>query len=246
MPRPGGHAEPCALERARSLADEDPKNDRFRRILALSYRKLADLESQQGELGQALQDARNAAEINRALAAVDPDNAQASANFALSLTMIASLLDKAGNGHAALDEYRHALAILEKLSTAAPTNLFMRSQLTEALVATGTLLAHQDRIAEARALSTRGIAIARELAGRPTATPDELSQYAQILLTCEPVELRDARSALKTAAQAVEKSQGRDPRSLRVLAQAYLKNGDTVRAAETEQRAQRLTAPHQN
>ena len=232
-----------AMQRARSLADEDPKNDRFRRILALSYRKLADLESQRGELGEAVQNARSAADINRALAAVDPDNAQASANFALSLMTTAKLLEKTGKSQAALDEYRQAVAILEKLSAAAATNLFMRSQLTEALVATGALLAHQGHTAEARSLTSRGAAIARDLASRPAATPDELSQYAQILLTCEPAELRDAATALKTAEQAVEKSQGHDPRSLHILAQAYLKNGDSAHAAEAEQRAQSLAAP---
>jgi eukaryotic-like serine/threonine-protein kinase len=235
-----------AMERARLLANEDPKNDRFRRILALSYRKLADLESERDELGPALQNARSAAEINRALAAVDPDNAQASANFALSLTTMAGLLDRTGRRPAALEQYRHALAILEKLSAGASNNLFTRSQLADALVATGTLLARQGRAAEARALSSRGVAIARDLANRADATPDELSQYAQILLSCEPDELRDAAVALKTAGQAVEKSQGRDPKSLRVLAQAYLKNGDTSHAAETEQRAQRLTVPRKN
>lgn len=232
-----------AMERARSLADEDPKHDRFRRILALSYRKLAEVESERGELGQALQNARSAAEINQALAGADPDNAQASANFALSLTTLAGLLDKSGDGRAALDQYRHALAILEKLAAGAPNNLFTRSQLADALVATGTLLTRQGHVAEARTLSSRGVAIARDLANRADATPDELSQYAQILLTCEPAELRDAARALKSAEQAVEKAQGRDPRSLRVLAQAYLRNGDTSRSAETEQRAQRLTAP---
>jgi len=235
-----------AIQRARSLADEDPKNDRFRRILALSYRKLADLESQRGEFGQALPNARSAEEINQALATADPDNAQASANFALSLTTMANLLDKTGNERTALNEYRHALAILERLSAAAPANLFMRSQLADALVGTGALLAHQGQVAEARTLTSRGVTIARELASPATATPDELSQYARILLTCEPVELRDAAAALKTAEQAVEKSQGRDPKSLHVLAQAYLKNGNTSRAAETEQRAQRLTVPHEN
>lgn len=88
--------------------------------------------------------------------------------------------------------------------------------------------------------------IARDLASRATATPDELTQSAQILLTCEPAELRDAAGALRSAEQAVEKSQGRDPKRLHILAQAYLKNGETSRAAEAEQRAQRLTAPHEN
>jgi serine/threonine protein kinase/tetratricopeptide (TPR) repeat protein len=227
-----------AMERARSLADEDPKNDRFRRILALSYRKLADLESQRGELGEALQNARSAAEINQALAAADPSNAQASSNFALSLMTLADLQNRTGNAGGALDEYRQAIAILEKLSAAAPTNLFMRGQLAEVLVATGAVLAHQGRVAEARARASRGVALARDLARLPSATPDDLSRYALILLTCEPAELRDPAIALENARRAVDVSGGHDPRSLHILAKAYLQGGDAARATETERRAQ--------
>ena len=229
-----------ALQLAQPLAAEDATNDRFRRILALSYRKLADLENQRGELGQALQHARSAAEINHALAAADPANAQASSNFALSLMTLADLLSKTGNGGGALDEYRQTIAILEKLSAAAPANLFMRGQLAEALVASGAVLTRQGRVADARAATSRGVALARDLAKRAGATPDDLSRYALILLTCEPAELRDAASALASAGQAVEKSAGRDPRSLRVLAQAYSQNGDAARAAETERLAATL------
>jgi non-specific serine/threonine protein kinase/serine/threonine-protein kinase len=235
-----------ALRRAESLAAEDPKNDRFRRILALSHRKLADFEIQRGEFAQALPHARSAAEINKALSAADPDNAQASANFALSLTTLADLQSKTGNPAAALDEYRQANAILGQLTTAAPTNLFTRGQLADSLVATGTLLAQQGRVADARTSTARGVAIARELASRTSATPDELSRYAHILLTCQPADLRDAAAALKSAEQAVLRSSGRDPKSLQVLAQAYLQNGDTTRAAETQRRVASLAASRTN
>jgi non-specific serine/threonine protein kinase/serine/threonine-protein kinase len=231
-----------ALQRAESLTAEDPKNDRFRRILALSYRKLADLETQRGEFAEALQSARAAAEINRALAAADPDNAQASANFALSLTTMAELRNRTGDPAGALVEYRQAVAILDKLSAAAPANLFTRGALADALLATGAALAQQGRVAEARASSARGVAIARELASRADATPDELSRYAQILLTCQPAELRDAAAARGSAEQAVLKSSGRDPKSLQVLAQAYAQTGDTTRAAETQRRLASLAA----
>jgi tetratricopeptide (TPR) repeat protein len=235
-----------ALERAQSLAAADPKNDRFRRILALSHRKLADLESQQGEFGQALQNAHHAAEINRALAAADPDNAQASANFAESLTTLAHLLNKTGNPAGALERYRQANVILEKLSTAGPTNLFIRGQLADSLVATGALLAQHGRAAEGRLLTIRSVAIARELASRATATPDELSRYALILLTCQPAELRDPVGALRSAEEAVARSAGRDPKSLQILAQAYLGNGDPTRAAATQRRVASLTASPAN
>jgi non-specific serine/threonine protein kinase/serine/threonine-protein kinase len=235
-----------ALQRAQSLVAADPKNDRFRRILALSYRKLAELETQRGAFVQALPYARSAAEINQALAAADPDNAQASANSALSLTTLADLHSKTGSPAAALDEYRQAVTILEKLSAAAPSNLFIRGTLAEALVATGTVLAQQGRVTEARTSTARGVAVARELASRASATPDELSRYAQILLTCQPADLRDPAVALRSAKQAVLNSSGRDPKSLQVLAQAYLQNGDTTRAAETQRRLASLAAPGAN
>ena len=230
-----------ALQLAQSLAAEDPGNDRFRRILSLSHRKLAEVASHRGELGEALQHVRSTAAITQALASADPDNAQASANLALSLTTLGDLLNKTGNGREALEKYRQVVAILEKLSAAAPANLFTRGALADALVTTGTVLAQQHFMAEARASTSRGVAIARDLATRSTATPDELSRYAQILLTCEPAELRDPATARKYAELAVGKSDGRDPRSLQILAQAYVQNGYGALAAETERRAQGLT-----
>jgi hypothetical protein len=86
------------------------------------------------------------------------------------------------------------------------------------------------------------VTIARELASRATATPDELNRYALILLTCQPAELRDPVTALSSAEQAVAQSAGRDPRSLQVLAQAYLQNGEAARAAETQRRVASLSA----
>jgi tetratricopeptide (TPR) repeat protein len=232
-----------AQQRAQPLAAEEPSNDRFRRILALSYRKLADLENARGDRREALQNARSAAEINQALAAADPSNAQASSNFALSLMTLADLQNKTGNGDGALDEYRQAITILEKLSAAAPMNLFMRGQLAEALVATGVVLTHQGHVTEARARASRGVALARDLAQLPAATPDDLSRYALILLTCEPAELRDPAIALENARRAVDESGGHDPRSLHILAKAYLQSGDAARAAETERRAQSPASP---
>ncbi|HYL04062.1 MAG TPA: protein kinase [Steroidobacteraceae bacterium] len=234
-----------AMQRAQSLTAEDPKNDRFQRILALSYRKVAEMENRRGEFAQALQSAGHAARINEALAAADPQNAQAGANFALSLTTLADLLTKTGNSRTALDRYLQAGEILQRLSAAAPTNIFMRGQLADALVAAGGAAARQGRPAQARDLTLRGVAMARDLAGKPDATPDELSRYALILLSCQPADLRQPVVALRSAEQAVSKSAGRDPRSLQVLAQAYRQTGDRARAEETERRALSLTSsPH--
>ena len=234
-----------ALQRAQSLAAEDPGNDRFRRILALGHRKLAELQSEQGDLAGALQNVRSTADITRALAAADPGNAQASANLALSLTSLAGLLQRTGDLRGALDNYRQVVAILEKLTAAAPANLFMRGQLAEMLVTEATVLAQLGRTTEARASTLQGVAIARDLASRATATPDELSRYAWVLLTCQPSDLRDLPTARHYAELAVERSDRHDPHSLRILAEAYRQSGDAAHAAQTEQLASNLTAPRQ-
>ena len=77
---------------------------------------------------------------------------------------------------------------------------------------------------------------------RAAATPDELSRYALMLLTCQPAELRDLTAALQSAEQAVARSGGRDPKSLQILAQAYLQNGDGARAADTQRRVASLAS----
>jgi tetratricopeptide (TPR) repeat protein len=226
-----------ALERAQSLAAGDPKNDRFRRILALSYRKIADLDKQKEDYNQALENASRATEINQSLAAADPDNAQAANNYALSLTTVADLLNKTGDLEGSLAKYRQTVGILEKLSAAAPADLFLRGQLSQTLVSIGAVLAQQGKLAEARTSTSRGLAMARDLANRVAATPDELSRYALALLTCSPADLREEATALQKAKQAVEKSGERDPKSLDLLAQAYFQTGDSARAIEAEKKA---------
>jgi tetratricopeptide (TPR) repeat protein len=236
-----------ALELAEPVSAADPKNDRSQRVLALCYRKLGDIENQRGDFRQALQSALKAADINQALAAADPDNAQAKRNFALSLTSAADLLNKTGERPDALSKYRQAVGILEKLSAAAPADRFTRGQLSGALVSTAAVLAQQAQMAEARTMTSRALAIARELANWTSATPDELSQYAIMLMTCQPPDLREPATALLNAKQAVEKSVARDPKSLDILAQAYFQNGDAPRAIATEREVLKLlSAPSPN
>ena len=232
-----------ALERAQSLAAADPQNDRFRRILALSYRKMGDLESQKGNYQQALQNARKALELNQTLAAADPHNAQAANNYALSLTTVADLLKKTGDLEGSLTTYRQAAAILGERATAASPDLFMQGQLSQTLLSIGAVLGEQKNLAEARSATSRGLSIARDLANRASATPDELSQYALALLTCSPADLREPATALQKAREAVEKSAERDPKSLDILAQAYFQTGDSAGAIEAEKKALNLLPP---
>jgi hypothetical protein len=112
--------------------------------------------------------------------------------LALCHRKLADLASRKGALVEAIPHARSAVDINQARADAAPTNLFTRGELAETLVATGAALAHQGHMAEARASTARGAQIARDLASRSTATPDELSRYASILLTCEPTELRSS------------------------------------------------------
>ena len=94
-------------------------------------------------------------------------------------------------------------------------------------------------------MTTRGLAMSRELASRPEATPDDLSQYALGFLTCEPRVLRDPATALRLAKASVAKSGGTDSGNLDILAQAYFATGDIAHAIESEEHAISLLAPLQ-
>src|SRR5207247_778148 len=115
---------------------------------------------------------------NENLMNADPTNAQASMNYAISLRWTGDLLTKMGDTPGALLKYRRVLEILDGLSANQPENVLIRGRHSEMLITTADLLSSSGRMAEARSLTSRGLAEAKELAARPDATPDDLSQYA--------------------------------------------------------------------
>jgi tetratricopeptide (TPR) repeat protein len=186
-----------------------------------------------------------AATINRAMMTADPKNYQASMAFAISLRWSGDLLKRMGERSTALAKYRKVLEILDRLAAADPQNVVVRGRQSEMLIFTADLLAQNRQAEEARRMAARGLTIARELAGRADATPDELSQYAMNFLTCQPAELREAATALQYAKKALAKSGGTDSDGLDILAQAYFQTGDVSQAIESEEKALQLLAPPQ-
>ena len=72
---------------------------------------------------------------------------------------------------------------------------------------------------------------------------EDLNAYAWCLLTCGPVELRDARKALELAEKAVAKSNGKHAGILDTLALAYHRTGNSGKAIETQRKALELLPP---
>jgi len=106
-----------------------------------------------------------------------------------------------------------------------------------ALADMGQMLFDLGERGEAREYLERAISGWRGRVTSPEATGMDYNACAWLLLTCDPEDLRDPQAALSTARQAVEMTDGEDPLVLDTLALAYHRNGDGMRAVETEARA---------
>jgi len=81
------------------------------------------------------------------------------------------------------------------------------------------------------------IELRRRAARERDASATALNEYAWLLLTCEPVELRDAEAALPAAQEAVRLSGRHEPGALDTLALAQKMTGDLEAAIETQKEA---------
>jgi tetratricopeptide (TPR) repeat protein len=115
--------------------------------------------------------------------------------------------------------------------------MYLQSDLAVTLHPLARLLAQTGQPAEARRLALRALSIRKAQAEQPTATANDLNDYAWDLLTAEPNELRDPAAALPNARRAVEMTKGNAPKMLNTLALAYHLTGDHARAVETELKA---------
>ena len=232
-----------ALDILETLSSADPTNADASRLLALGYKKVGGAHEVSGDSREALKYYRKAALINESLVKADPTNAQASMNYVVTLRYIGDLSYKMRDRAGALVEYQKILEILGRLAAGEPGNVMVRSRFSEMLIATGGVLIEDKRLADARALTARGLAITRELADRSDATPDDLGQYALNFLTCEPKDLRDPAAALRYAKKSVDESGGADTDNLDILAQAYFQNGNRAQAIVSEEQALALLPP---
>lgn len=232
-----------ALLTIQDLSAADPTNAEARRLLAMGNQKVGGAQEDLGELKAALKSYDNASSVREELMRADPSNALASMNFVVSLRYVGDLLYRMGDRAGALAKYQRAVEILDKLAGAEPDNVEVQGRDSLMHIFVGQTFATMGKRQEARAATSRGLEITKQLAKRKDATPDELSEYAETFLTCEPADLRDLSAALEYAKQSVVKSGGTDSENLDILAQAYFRSGDVARALETEEKAARLLPP---
>jgi non-specific serine/threonine protein kinase/serine/threonine-protein kinase len=233
--------------RARALLEElsaaDLTNAPARRAAAMIYGKIAYAHGERGEIKDALANYQKAVTAYEALVAADPANVQARMDLASAHKNAADLHNSLGEKAAALSRYRKVAELIEPLATAQPSNALLRARHSQVLLSIGDLLAGLGQSMEAQRLSARGLALAKQLADREDATAEDLSHYANSLLTCEPSTLRDAALALAYAKRAVALSNGAVPEPLRTLAEAQFQSGDPAAAIATLAKVLALLPP---
>jgi eukaryotic-like serine/threonine-protein kinase len=229
----------AALPVIQDIAASDPTNTETRRLLANAYQKIGSVLEDLGDLKGALKNYDSAAATREELMRADPSNALASMNTVVSLRYLGDLLYKMNDRPGALSKYQRAVEILDRLSVAEPDNVMVLGRDSVMRIFVGQTMAEMGKIVDARRVTARGLAIAKELTKREDATPDELSEYAESFLTCEPADMREPATALQLAKASVDKTGGNDAENLGILADAYFENHDAAHAVETEQKALR-------
>jgi len=142
----------------------------------------------------------------------------------------ASLFQARGNPAESEARFRAALAILDQADPEHPQRPEFMSGLTSVLI-------EQGKIEEARAVTRDRLAIARRRSEHAAAGSEALAGLAQLLLTCQPPDLRDPAAALPLAEKAVALSGRKIPTFLDTLGQAYEMTGDLDKAIQVQREA---------
>jgi eukaryotic-like serine/threonine-protein kinase len=219
------------------LSAADPNNVEDRRRLGLAYQKVGAIEESLGNNRQALENYQKVSALSDARLRGDPNNAQAKMSVVVAHRYVGDLLYKMNDRSEAIVNYRQSLEMLARLSASEPNNVLTKGRYSEMLIVMGQALAETGKQSEAQELTARGLSLAKQLAVRDDATPEELFDYAQSFLTCEPVALRQPQTAVEYLNRALEKSGNAGSDYLDLLAQAYFQAGDIDRAVENEEKA---------
>lgn len=249
-----------ALELSQLLAQTDPSDHEYRRLVADTTTDLGRLMTALGDTAGALGLYRRAAAAFEALAAADPANAEARLDLVVVYRETATALAKSKDPAAAEQFFDKAIALSERLIaadrshreghamletsvTALVEMLESRGEIAKALeryrrifttsnasVVQIRMLAKGGQMDEARRLTRRGIEKLKEQAGRRDVTAGDLENYAWLLLFCRPADLSNPALAAESLSRAVEMT-GRA--NLRLLAEstwAFFMAGDQARA----------------
>jgi len=225
-----------------SLSAADPLNAPARRTVGMIHRKLAEAYAAAGQTEAALAEHTRVIEGSHKVMLADPANAQARMDYAVALKGRGDLESRLDRAQAALADYRQALDLLHPLLIAEPDNRVVRDRYALMLLYIGDLLVKLHQADEGSRMYAEGLHMAKQLADRADATPDDLAGYAENLMDAPVEELQNPAAAVSYARRAVEMTKSEEPHYLDRLAVAYSQAGDFANAAASEGKALSLMA----
>ncbi|MBI4747962.1 MAG: protein kinase [Acidobacteria bacterium] len=222
-----------ALELCEKLADADPKNVEIRSQLSLTNHWFGDIDLAAGNPTRAIKKYQTALLLRETLLSTDPTNAEYR-QFLVGLHQaLGKVYFQTGEMKQALSHYRQALELGEATLETNPSNAMLGRQCSQLLNQLSAVLVKAGQEAEARRLTLERLTARKTQIEQATATPWELTEYAWLLLTCEPVELRNPALAIVYAYRANRQPQETNLATLQVLALAYTTLNDPIHATET-------------
>jgi non-specific serine/threonine protein kinase/serine/threonine-protein kinase len=232
------------LRRAEEMAREDPNNIRTKEMVVLLLNRIASEQTALGQSNGVLENYRRAIEIDEWILAADPRNDKSRNGLVVANKNLGDhYFYLVKDVPQALRCYRRVAELLEGQARADPGNVVAQQHLSEMREEIASCLLKMGQAAEARREARLGLELAKTLADRPGATPEQVYNYAYLAITVEPEDLRDAAAVLPYARRAVEMSHDSEPFSLHVLAQTYAGSGDYRRAIEADEKALALFPP---
>ncbi|HMZ80522.1 MAG TPA: tetratricopeptide repeat protein, partial [Acidobacteriota bacterium] len=222
-----------ALDLCEKLADADPQNVEIRSQLSLTNHWFGDIDLAAGNPASALKKYQTARLLREMLLSSDPTNAEYR-QFLVSLHQaLGKVYSQTGETEKALVYFRQALELGEATLAASPSNVVLGRQCSQLLNQLTAVLVKAGRQAEARQITLARLTTRKTQVEQPRATPWELTEYAWLLLTCEPAEFRNPALAIEYARRANLQTQETNLAALQVLALAYTRLNDPIRATET-------------
>lgn len=231
-----------SLAVAEESSARDPKNALARRDVYLAYDKLGGAFVNAGRTREAIACYRRHRAISQELAAADPPNTRYRRDLAGGMYELARTLATV-NPPKALRQAEQAWQIFEGLLKDDPNHIDIQRVAAMTLELSARLLVKAGREEEARRRTARARDIFKAAADRLLTVGNRVNDYAALLLTCEPPDLRDPAAALPYAERAAAASREKDPNILKTLALAYFLTGDRERALTATRKALALLPP---
>ena len=220
-----------------------PSDMAVRRQMAVNTIALGNAQRLSGQPKEAASTLQTAIEQLRPLMAKDATNADLQRRTAIAYAYLANAKLDLHDPAAAMDDYGAAISLLQGLVSADPANVRFRTDLTYMLFRQGGLLTEAGQTQAARVSTKRGLAFLRLSAERPTASAEDLNDYAWWLATCQPIDLRQPARAVEFSKRAVALAHGPNASYLHTLGWAYFRSGDRAHAIDALQRALTMLTP---